>query len=67
MVQGLLGMTPMLLGNVLLFFLSVAVMAFLSPLLTIVALFISELWPFNTFKHARLLPDVREYCTVNPA
>ena len=38
MVQGLLGMTPMLLGNVLLFFLSVAVMAVLSPLLTIVAL-----------------------------
>jgi ATP-binding cassette subfamily B protein len=38
MVQGLLGMTPMLLGNVLLFFLSLAVMAFLSPLLTIVAL-----------------------------
>src|SRR5215472_17844382 len=38
MVQGLLGMTPMLLGNVLLFFLSLAVMAVLSPLLTIVAL-----------------------------
>ncbi len=38
MVQGLLGMTPMLLGNVLLFFLSLAVMLFLSPLLTLVAL-----------------------------
>ncbi len=38
MVQGLLGMTPMLLGNVLLFLLSIVVMAFLSPLLTIVAL-----------------------------
>jgi ATP-binding cassette subfamily B protein len=38
MVQGLLGMTPMLLGNVLLFFASLAVMVVLSPLLTIVAL-----------------------------
>ncbi len=38
MVQGLLSMMPMLLGNVLLFFLSLAVMAVLSPLLTIVAL-----------------------------
>ncbi len=38
MVQGLLGMTPILLGNVLLFFLSLSVMFFLSPLLTLVAL-----------------------------
>ncbi len=38
MVQGLLGMVPMLLGSVLLFFLSLGVMAFLSPLLTLVAL-----------------------------
>jgi ATP-binding cassette subfamily B protein len=38
MIQGLLGMVPMLLGNALLFFLSIIVMAVLSPLLTVVAL-----------------------------
>src|SRR6185437_11866200 len=38
MIQGLLGMVPMLLGNVLLFFLSLVVMAVLSPLLTVVGL-----------------------------
>jgi len=38
MIQGLLSMVPMLLGNALLFFLSIFVMAILSPLLTIVAL-----------------------------
>jgi ATP-binding cassette subfamily B protein len=38
MVQGLLSMIPMLLGSVLLFFLSIIVMAVLSPLLTVVAL-----------------------------
>jgi ATP-binding cassette subfamily B protein len=38
MIQGLLSMVPMLLGNVLLFFLSIIVMAFLSPLLTVIAL-----------------------------
>ncbi|HUD37749.1 MAG TPA: ABC transporter ATP-binding protein [Streptosporangiaceae bacterium] len=40
MVQSLLSMTPMLLGNVLLFVLSVIVMAVLSPMLTIVALLV---------------------------
>ena len=34
MIQGLLSMMPMLLGNVLLFVLSLVIMAFLSPLLT---------------------------------
>ncbi|HTP15425.1 MAG TPA: ABC transporter ATP-binding protein [Streptosporangiaceae bacterium] len=38
MIQGLLGMVPMLLGNALLFVLSVIVMAVLSPLLTVIAL-----------------------------
>src|SRR5579875_2285362 len=38
MVQGLLGMVPMLLGNLLMFVLSLAAMAVLSPLLTLVAL-----------------------------
>jgi len=38
MIQGLLSMVPMLLGNILLFVLSVIVMAFLSPLLTLIAL-----------------------------
>src|SRR6185437_2148315 len=38
MVQSLLGMTPMLIGNALLFVLSLIVMLVLSPLLTIIAL-----------------------------
>jgi ATP-binding cassette subfamily B protein len=38
MIQGLLAMIPFLLGNVLLFFLSLIAMAVLSPLLTLVAL-----------------------------
>jgi ATP-binding cassette, subfamily B, bacterial len=38
MIQGLLAMVPYLLGNALLFFLSLIAMAFLSPLLTLVAL-----------------------------
>ncbi|HET9898429.1 MAG TPA: ABC transporter ATP-binding protein [Streptosporangiaceae bacterium] len=38
MVQGLLSMVPMLLGSLVLFFSSLAVMVFLSPLLTLVAL-----------------------------
>ena len=45
MVQGLLSMVPMLLGNVVLFVLSLIVMAFLSPLLTVVALAVGPaLW-----------------------
>jgi len=38
MIQGLLAMVPYLLGNILLFFLSLVAMAVLSPLLTLVAL-----------------------------
>src|SRR6266705_1181169 len=38
MIQGLLSMVPMLLGNILLFFLSLVAMAWLSPLLTVIAL-----------------------------
>ena len=38
MIQSLLGMTPMLIGNALLFVLSLIVMLFLSPLLTTIAL-----------------------------
>ncbi len=37
MIQGLLAMVPFLLGNILLFFLSLIAMAVLSPLLTVVA------------------------------
>ncbi len=38
MIQGLLAMMPFLLGNILLFFLSLIAMAVLSPLLTVVAI-----------------------------
>src|SRR5262249_62053157 len=38
MIQGLLAMVPFLLGNILLFFLSLIAMAWLSPLLTLIAL-----------------------------
>jgi ATP-binding cassette subfamily B protein len=38
MIQGLLAMVPFLIGNILLFFLSLIAMAFLSPLLTVVAI-----------------------------
>ncbi len=41
MVQSLLAQMPMLLGNALLFVLSIAIMAYLSPLLTVVALAIA--------------------------
>jgi ATP-binding cassette subfamily B protein len=58
MVQGLLGMTPMLLGNVLLFFLSLAVMAVLSPLLTIVALAVGPaLFLISMISRNKLFPS----------
>jgi ATP-binding cassette subfamily B protein len=45
MVQGLLGMVPMLAGSALLFVLSIVIMAFLSPVLTLVALAVGPaLW-----------------------
>src|SRR5215472_9325511 len=58
MVQGLLGMTPMLLGNVLLFFLSLAVMTVLSPLLTIVALAVGPaLFLISMISRNKLFPS----------
>ena len=57
MVQGLLGMLPMLLGSALLFVLSVTIMAFLSPLLTLVALAIGPaLWLIALRSRLKLFP-----------
>ncbi|MDA8321156.1 MAG: ABC transporter ATP-binding protein [Actinomycetota bacterium] len=57
MVQGLLGMMPMLLGNILLFVLSVTVMAVLSPLLTLVALAVGPaLFAISMASRNRLFP-----------
>ncbi len=58
MVQGLLGLTPLLLGNVLLFFLSLTVMAFLSPLLTIIALAVGPaLFAISLTSRNKLFPS----------
>jgi ATP-binding cassette subfamily B protein len=57
MIQGLLGMVPMLLGNALLFFLSLIAMAILSPLLTIVALAVGPaLFFISIASRKRLFP-----------
>jgi ATP-binding cassette, subfamily B, bacterial len=57
MVQGLLGMLPMLLGSALLFVLSVTIMTVLSPLLTVVALAIGPaLWLIALRSRLRLFP-----------
>jgi len=57
MIQGLLGMVPMLLGNAVLFVLSIAIMAFLSPLLTLVALAVGPaLWCIAMASRRRLFP-----------
>ncbi len=57
MVQGLLSMVPMLLGNALLFVLSIAIMAYLSPVLTLVALVIAPaLWLIAIASRRRLFP-----------
>jgi ATP-binding cassette subfamily B protein len=57
MVQGLLGMVPMLLGNALLFAASIAIMAFLSPLLTLVALAVGPaLWFISVASRRKLFP-----------
>src|SRR5690348_4338309 len=57
MVQGLLGMLPMLLGSALLFVLSVTIMTVLSPLLTLVALAIGPaLWLIALRSRLRLFP-----------
>ncbi|HEU5416959.1 MAG TPA: ABC transporter ATP-binding protein [Streptosporangiaceae bacterium] len=55
MIQGLLGMVPMLLGNVLLFFLSLIVMAVLSPLLTVVGLAVAPALLFISLASRRRL------------
>ncbi|HLQ57374.1 MAG TPA: ABC transporter ATP-binding protein, partial [Streptosporangiaceae bacterium] len=57
MIQGLLGMVPMLLGNAVLFAASIAIMAFLSPLLTLVALAVGPaLWFISVASRRRLFP-----------
>ncbi len=57
MVQGLLGMVPMLLGNALLFILSICVMAKLSLTLTLVAFVIAPaLWLIAIASRRKLFP-----------
>jgi ATP-binding cassette, subfamily B, bacterial len=57
MIQGLLGMAPMLLGSVVLFVLSVVIMGFLSPLLTVVALAVGPaLWVIAVASRRKLFP-----------
>jgi ATP-binding cassette, subfamily B, bacterial len=57
MVQGLLSMLPIMTGNILLFVLSLIIMATLSPLLTLVALAVGPglLW-ISTLARKRLFP-----------
>lgn len=57
LVQGLLAMVPLMSSNVLLFVMSVAIMAFLSPLLTVVALLVGPaLYWVATHSRTRLFP-----------
>ncbi|MFE7317122.1 ABC transporter ATP-binding protein [Streptomyces sp. NPDC057555] len=57
LIQSLLFMLPMMIGNVLLFAVSLAVMAFLSPLLTVVALAVAPaLWFIARRSRTRLFP-----------
>ncbi|MGD3107151.1 ABC transporter ATP-binding protein [Streptomyces sp. YGL11-2] len=57
LIQGLLFMLPMMIGNVLLFAISLAVMAVLSPLLTVVALAVAPaLWFIARRSRVRLFP-----------
>jgi ATP-binding cassette, subfamily B, bacterial len=57
MVQSLLSMIPMLLGNALLFVLSISIMAYLSPVLTLVALVIAPLlWLIAIASRRKLFP-----------
>ena len=57
MVQSLLSQVPMLLGNGLLFVLSIVIMAYLSPLLTLVALAVGPaLWLIATASRRKLFP-----------
>ena len=57
MVQGLLGMVAMLLSNAVLFVLSIAIMAVLSPLLTVIALAVGPaLWLIAVASRRKLFP-----------
>ncbi|MFF5715879.1 ABC transporter ATP-binding protein [Streptomyces buecherae] len=57
LVQGLLFMLPMMIGNVLLFVISLVVMVVLSPLLTVVALAVAPaLWFIASRSRDRLFP-----------
>ncbi|WP_065959589.1 ABC transporter ATP-binding protein [Streptomyces sparsogenes] len=57
LIQGLLFMAPMMIGNVLLFVISLVVMAVLSPLLTVVALAVAPaLWILASRSRTRLFP-----------
>ncbi|MFF3763014.1 ABC transporter ATP-binding protein [Streptomyces sp. NPDC001922] len=57
LIQGLLFMLPMMIGNVLLFLISLVVMAWLSPLLTGVALAVAPaLWFIAKHSRRRLFP-----------
>jgi ATP-binding cassette subfamily B protein len=61
MVQGLLSMMPIMVGNLLLFILSLVVMAVLSPLLTVIALAVGPglLW-ISILARKRLFPATWE-------
>ena len=57
LIQGLLFMLPMTIGNVLLFLISLVIMAWLSPLLTLVALAVAPaLWFIARLSKKRLFP-----------
>ncbi|RLV09105.1 ABC transporter ATP-binding protein [Streptomyces griseocarneus] len=57
LVQSLLFMLPMMIGNILLFVISLVVMLFLSPLLTVVALAVAPaLWFLAKRSRAKLFP-----------
>ncbi len=57
MVQGLLSMLPMLLGNVLLFVFALVIMVFLSPVLTIVAFLVAPaLWLIALASRRKIFP-----------
>ncbi|MFD3516156.1 ABC transporter ATP-binding protein [Streptomyces sp. NPDC058657] len=57
LIQGLLFMLPMTIGNILLFLISLGIMAWLSPLLTLVALAVAPaLWFIARLSKKRLFP-----------
>jgi len=58
MIQGLLSMIPVTMGNIVLFVASVVIMLFLSPLLTVVALLVGPaLWFVTIASRRRLFPS----------